>query len=677
MKVVVLVTLGAFLVSACRGAEDVTGVRATGPVDDRSSSAPPSDELDDAPAVQGRSAAEPDRSGAAAPTITLAFAGDVHFEGALADLPRRRGSTLGPMSRWLRTADLAMVNLESPVTRRDDPAAKELERAGNRYWFRSAPGALDVLRRSGVDVVSVANNHAGDHGVGGLRDTLRAAGAAELPVVGIGVDRDRAFAPHRVTIRGTTVAVLAADSSFRESTDPIWDVRPGSGPGIAAARVPDTDQLVAAVARAALVDDLVVVYLHWGDEGDACVTRDQRSLARTLSEAGADIVVGAHSHVPMGSGRLEGTYVSYGLGNFLWYTGARSDSGVLRLQVRGGEVVAERWRPARIPPGGGVPQPLQGRAEAAAVADQRALRACTDLEPLAAASGTPAQAGDELPAYTATIRPIGQALRQRMRGSSHDPARCPVPLADLRRLDVRYVDLDGRAQRGEMVVHRDVARDVVGVFETLYDERFPIRRMRLVDAYGGDDNASMAANNTSAYNCRTVAGQSTFSDHAYGRAIDINPVQNPYVLGGRALPPRGRGFVDVDRGAARVEPRRDPCRGRRDPGVRGDRLDLGRHLGGAGLPALQRLLTPTRALPATAVPRGRASSTRVATLVRRRFAVVHSSRSGPVSCRALSRGTGVRREAGRAVRRPSGRRRGPPGARPRRSGPCRGRWTCG
>ena len=89
--------------------------------------------------------------------------------------------------------------------------------------------------------------------------------------------------------------------------------------------------------------------------------------------------------------------------------------------------------------------------------------------------------------------------------------------------------------------------DLVGVFGELYKARFPIRRMQLVDAYGGDDNRSMAADNTSAYNCRTVVGQSSFSAHAYGAAVDINPVENPYVTADGVLPDSGRRFVDVNR----------------------------------------------------------------------------------------------------------------------------------
>jgi len=533
MRLVALLAVGALSLGACSsmtaGLEGVSDA----PV---APSGQPGAGLDD-----GGSSSAPGAGGSRRPAITLAFAGDVHFEGALSDLPAQPRSTMGPLSRVLRRADLAVVNLESPVTTRGELASKELEVAGNRYWFRSAPDALDVLDRSGVDVVSVANNHGGDYGVVGLRDTLAAAETRGVGVIGIGRDRREAFAPHRQRIKGTDVAVFGADSSFRESLDKIWSVSPGSGPGIAAARVPNTQQLLAAVEDSAAVDDLVVVYLHWGDEGDVCPTSDQQTLARDLSAAGADIVVGSHAHLPAGAGLLGDTYVSYGLGNFLWYNGSRTDTGVLELTVRGDRVVDDRWVPGAIPSFGGPPDALQGGAAARAVEDWRSLRSCTRLDP--GPSVDP-----ERPSYASSISRIGPELRRRMIGTSHDPATCPVPIADLRRLTMSYVDFGGESATGVMVVHREVARDVVGVFSTLYEAGFRIRRMRVIDAFDGDDNASMAANNTSAYNCRTVAGSSTLSDHAFGKAIDINPVQNPYVLGGGGVqPPDGRRFVGIDR----------------------------------------------------------------------------------------------------------------------------------
>jgi poly-gamma-glutamate capsule biosynthesis protein CapA/YwtB (metallophosphatase superfamily) len=492
-------------------------------------------------------------------SVTLAFAGDVHFEGGVATLLDRRDATLGPMASALRSADVAVVNLESALTSGGSPAPKELEDPSRRYWFRSPPSALALLQRSGVDAVSLANNHGADYGDAGLRDTLRVARNSPVAVIGVGGNPDQAFRPYQTSVDGVEVAVLAADASPLESNASIWDVEHG-GPGLATAR--DSTRMLAAVRAANASSDVVAVYLHWGAENQRCPTAEQRKLAQSLADAGADVVVGTHAHVLLGAGMLNDTYVSYGLGNFLWYHGRPSDTGVLRVQIVDGKIARDDWVPGKIRPTGGTPRPVTGSASSDAIKEWRNLRGCTDLAPgpgeKAAAdrpsSGTGAGAAGaggggaiRIPAYTATIESVPSSVQQRMTGSSHDPARCPVELTDLRLLTMRYVGFDGRAHTGQMVVHHRHARGLVGVFRELYEARFPIRRMQLIDAYGGDDNRSMAADNSSAYNCRTVAGTSTFSDHAYGAAVDINPVENPYVTANGVLPAAGRRFVDVDR----------------------------------------------------------------------------------------------------------------------------------
>lgn len=125
-------------------------------------------------------------------------------------------------------------------------------------------------------------------------------------------------------------------------------------------------------------------------------------------------------------------------------------------------------------------------------------------------------------------------------------AGCPVAPRDLRLLVLTHWGFDGSVRTGELVVHRDVAAELTTVFRRLFRERFPIERMELVDRYGADDDRSMAANNTSAFNCRRATGSRTrWSQHAYGRAVDINPIQNPYVTpNGEVLPPAGRAYLD-------------------------------------------------------------------------------------------------------------------------------------
>lgn len=123
---------------------------------------------------------------------------------------------------------------------------------------------------------------------------------------------------------------------------------------------------------------------------------------------------------------------------------------------------------------------------------------------------------------------------------------CPVGPADLRKVELTYWGFDDRPHTGALVVHAEVADAIIGVFRRLYDRRFPIRRMEPIDVYGGSDDASIAADNTSGFNCRNAvaSGPPQWSAHAFGRAIDVNPVENPYILQGTVLPPAGAPFQD-------------------------------------------------------------------------------------------------------------------------------------
>jgi poly-gamma-glutamate synthesis protein (capsule biosynthesis protein) len=470
--------------------------------------------------------------------VTLAFAGDVHFQiqvAALLDDPRG----LGPITNALSDADVTMVNLESAITERGTWDPKDLERPDERYWFRTPARALDVLADAGVDVVTVANNHGADLGAIGLRDTLRAAHDAPLAVVGVGRDRAHAFAPYRVRVHDTDLAFLAADASPLESSSSTWTAGRRT-PGLAAAREPRPRTLIHAVRRAHREADVVVVYLHWGRAMQACPTPSQRTMAGALATAGADVIVGSHAHVLLGSGWRGDTYVNYGLGNFVWYHDRPPETGVLTLVLNDGDVVSDRWTPARIGPLGGRPLPLRGVARHRAVVDWHQRRGCAGL-----ASG-PAER------FAASVDRITPFLRRRMQSSHH--AGCPMPWRGLRYLQLSYVGFDGRSHTGELVVAAPYARDVVTVFRKLYEARWPIRRMRLVDDYGGDDDRSMAANNTSGFNCRTVQGSRTWSDHAFGAAIDLNPVQNPYLTGPSVAPPGSRRFATLDRDAGALVP---------------------------------------------------------------------------------------------------------------------------
>jgi hypothetical protein len=156
---------------------------------------------------------------------------------------------------------------------------------------------------------------------------------------------------------------------------------------------------------------------------------------------------------------------------------------------------------------------------------------------------TPAVAAATHPPFHASIERLDAATRSEMTGVSWHRG-CPVPLRALRVLHVTIWGFDRDAHRGELIVHRRWAEDLAHVLRRIYHARFPVRRMRPVDRYGGDDRRSMRADNTSAFNCRFVAGTTRWSQHAYGSAIDINPVENPYVSGDRVSPRAGRPFAD-------------------------------------------------------------------------------------------------------------------------------------
>ncbi len=155
--------------------------------------------------------------------------------------------------------------------------------------------------------------------------------------------------------------------------------------------------------------------------------------------------------------------------------------------------------------------------------------------------------------FKGRIERIDPDLRERMTGVSWRPG-CPVGFAGLRLLTVSHWGFDGEVHRGRLVVHRDHAAGLLRVMRRLLELRYPIRQMRLVDAYGADDHRSMDADNTSAFNCRFVAGSpGVWSEHAYGRAIDINPIENPYVTdSGYVSPPAGAPYIDRSRRAKGV-----------------------------------------------------------------------------------------------------------------------------
>jgi poly-gamma-glutamate synthesis protein (capsule biosynthesis protein) len=305
----------------------------------------------------------------APPTITLDFAGDVHFTERTAKLLSDPWTAFGPVSSVLSAADLAMVNLETAVTSRGTAEPKE-------FHFRAPPTAFDAVRAAGVDVVSLANNHTLDYGRVGLDDTINAARAANMPFVGVGKNANDAYAPWITTIKGVRIAIIGL-SQITElaSTWSATDTRSGIAMAF------DQARSVAAVKAARAQADFVIVFMHWGQEYNNCPIAAQKSIATALSAAGANLIVGTHAHILLGDGWMGKTFVSYGLSNFVWWynDSASNDTGVLRVTLTGSTISKTEFLPAYIDRVTGQPIPSTG-AEATRIGSaQAALRSCTGL----------------------------------------------------------------------------------------------------------------------------------------------------------------------------------------------------------------------------------------------------------------------------------------------------------
>jgi poly-gamma-glutamate synthesis protein (capsule biosynthesis protein) len=265
-----------------------------------------------------------------------------------------------------------MVNLETAVTTRGTPEPKQ-------FHFRTPPAAFDAVKAAGLDVVSLANNHTLDYGQVGLQDTLAAASAAGVPVVGAGMNVDAAYAPWITTVEGVRIAVLG----FTQITElaGTWvatDTRAGLAMAITNAQI---ERASASIRAAKTQADVVVVYMHWGQEYNECPIALQRTAAAAFAAAGATMIVGTHSHVMQGDGWLGQTYVAYGLSNFVWWynDAASNDTGVVRVTLSGSTVAKNEFIPAYIDRTTGQPIPSTGTEAARITAKQAALRGCTGL----------------------------------------------------------------------------------------------------------------------------------------------------------------------------------------------------------------------------------------------------------------------------------------------------------
>jgi hypothetical protein len=373
----VVIILGANLISSRMGGGGPSvdaGPTATAPVNSTAATAPSAP----VPTTAG-----PRGNGT---PVTFAFGGDVNFpdewdtEGGSApsaptlhdQLLAAPKHVLDPVAPTLRKADIAMVNLETAITDRGEPVA------GKNYHFRSPAASFAALKSAGVDVVNMANNHALDYGPVGMEDTFAAIKSSGLPVIGIGHNAAEAYRPFTTTVRGQRVGIVSATDWLEPDLVAAWsatDTQPGLAFSI------DPTRLLQEVRDLRPNVDTLVAFLHWGTEETWCASSEQQDLAQALLEAGADLVVGSHTHRVFGAGKSGPALVAYGLGNFVYWRedGESGRSGILLVTATGREVDNYSWVPARITNGVAVPE--TGDAAAADLAEWEHRRSCSGIAP--------------------------------------------------------------------------------------------------------------------------------------------------------------------------------------------------------------------------------------------------------------------------------------------------------
>lgn len=269
--------------------------------------------------------------------ITLLFAGDVYFSDYVLAAYQQsgiRGVIGASLLKQMKKADITMVNNEFPYSTRGTQAPDK------QFTFRIDPAYISLLAESGVDIVTLANNHVLDYGTEALSDTFQTLDDAGIAYAGAGNSLKRAEKLILKKAGGKTFGFLAASRVFPVAS---WNVE-NQAPGVLSAY--DPSRLLAAVSAARSRCDYLFVYVHWGIERNTAPERYQTDLAHALVDAGADAVIGAHPHVLQGVELYRDKPIFYSLGNFIFYQSI-PQTAAAKLSI--GADGAMRWQllPAR------------------------------------------------------------------------------------------------------------------------------------------------------------------------------------------------------------------------------------------------------------------------------------------------------------------------------------------
>lgn len=242
-------------------------------------------------------------------TVRMAFVGDVLLGSTVDRIMQQNGYDYPyrKVKSYLTDADITIANLETPITDRGEPEEKD-------FVYRSSPNVLPDFKDSGIDVVTLANNHILDYGAEGLFDTMEYLEQWGIQYTGAGRNVEEAYRPAVVEANGIKVAFLGLS---RKVPDGSWKAGPDH-PGTT--QLYDERDALKIIAQTKEEADLVVVYAHWGEERVDSPDEHQLRLAKKFIDAGADLVVGSHPHVLQGLEQYKGKWIAYSLGNFIFTT---------------------------------------------------------------------------------------------------------------------------------------------------------------------------------------------------------------------------------------------------------------------------------------------------------------------------------------------------------------------
>lgn len=295
------------------------------------------------------------------PPLTVTAAGDVIGDRQVGTYIDAHGgeAALQNVAPFLVDAQLTFVNLESPLS---DQGSRN---TAKDVTFRGRPALVDGLASAGVDVVSLANNHALDWGGGALLDTIARLDAAGIAHAGAGADLASAREPALLDTAAGAVAILAFTDIIPEGF-PAGTDRPGVNPVR-----PDRDRLLADVREAASAADWVIVSLHWGIEYEGYAGGAQRELAHDVVDAGADLVLGHHPHVLQGFELYKDRLIAYSLGDFVFdhYSRATGETVILQAELTHEGPPTFSLVPVYLKDPHGIPAPVSG-TEADAILDR-------------------------------------------------------------------------------------------------------------------------------------------------------------------------------------------------------------------------------------------------------------------------------------------------------------------